>query len=261
VGIFMRALMGLIKDRHGTYYARRKVPERLQEAVARILDSGKAKQMWLKKSLGTKVLAEANVRAKLVLLEFDRTLAQAEAQLKERPLRTSLSAVEIKRMAEYLYALVLGRQDKFVQEGPEIEVENRKFTELEEGPQEWAEPIPKFGLSGGQMFDAAETLPELISGAEAALARGGIEHVTHLIEDTLAAFQTNLDANCGDYRKAGMEILRAYVRALRAVSAHFYVAVRAEKQRLDRFFRGHVGLWERANVSHALLLLASMAVV
>ena len=31
---------------------------------------------------------------------------------------------------------------------------------------------------------------------------------------------------------------------------HFYVAFRAEKQRLDWFFRG--GLWERTNVSHAM---------
>jgi hypothetical protein len=44
----MRALMNVIKDRHGTYYARRKVPQRLQEAVAGILDKDKAKQVWLK---------------------------------------------------------------------------------------------------------------------------------------------------------------------------------------------------------------------
>ena len=69
--------MGLIKDRHGTYYARHKVPERLQAVVARILDNGKARQVWLKKSLGTKVVAQANVRAKPVQMEFDRILAQA----------------------------------------------------------------------------------------------------------------------------------------------------------------------------------------
>jgi hypothetical protein len=75
--------MGLIKDRHGTYYARHKVPERLQAVVARILDNGKARQVWLKKSLGTKVVAQANVRAKPVQMEFDRILAQAESQLKK----------------------------------------------------------------------------------------------------------------------------------------------------------------------------------
>lgn len=50
----MRALMGLIKDRHGTYYAQRKVPERLQEAVARVLSSERDRQVFLKKSLGPK---------------------------------------------------------------------------------------------------------------------------------------------------------------------------------------------------------------
>jgi hypothetical protein len=97
-------MMGLIKDRHGTYYARHKVPERLQETVARLLDNGKAKQVWLKKSLGTKVVGEANVRAKPVQMGFDRIIAQAEAQLKERPLRTSISDVEIKLIADYFYA-------------------------------------------------------------------------------------------------------------------------------------------------------------
>ncbi|WP_441256763.1 DUF6538 domain-containing protein [Bradyrhizobium sp. 482_C4_N1_1] len=60
----MRALMGLIKDRNGTYYAQRKVPERLQEAVARVLNTGRDRQVFLKKSLGTKHLKAANVAAK-----------------------------------------------------------------------------------------------------------------------------------------------------------------------------------------------------
>jgi hypothetical protein len=96
--------MGLIKDRHGTYSARHKVPERLQAAVAGILDNGKARQVWLKKSLGTKVVAQANVRAKPVQMEFDRIIARAEAQLKERPVRTSLTDIEIKRIADFFYA-------------------------------------------------------------------------------------------------------------------------------------------------------------
>jgi hypothetical protein len=66
----------------------------------------------------------------------------------------------------------------------------------------------------------------------------------------------------------GVELARGALR-LYSVQTHFYVAVRAEKQRLDGFFRGRVGLWERTNVSHAmhpcwsvaLLLLASMAAV
>lgn len=39
----MRALMGLIKDRHGTWCAQQSVPDRLQVAVARVLGNGKPK--------------------------------------------------------------------------------------------------------------------------------------------------------------------------------------------------------------------------
>jgi hypothetical protein len=56
--------MGLGKDRHGTYYAIKKVPAPLQEAVAIVLGNGKARQVWLKRSLGTKTADEANKRAK-----------------------------------------------------------------------------------------------------------------------------------------------------------------------------------------------------
>jgi hypothetical protein len=45
------------------------------------------------KSLGTKDLKAAKVRATSVLMEFDRILAEAEALLVERPLRTSSRTV------------------------------------------------------------------------------------------------------------------------------------------------------------------------
>ncbi|HEX4239481.1 MAG TPA: DUF6538 domain-containing protein, partial [Xanthobacteraceae bacterium] len=104
--------MGLIKDRHGTYYARHKVPERLQEAVARILDNGKDKQVWLKRSLRTKALKEANVRAKPVQMEFDQIIGRAEAQLEERPFRSSLSDIEIKRIADFFLAHELSSDEE-----------------------------------------------------------------------------------------------------------------------------------------------------
>jgi hypothetical protein len=49
VGSIMRVLMGVIKDRHGTYCARRKVPKGLEEAVAVVLGNGKQRQKWLKR--------------------------------------------------------------------------------------------------------------------------------------------------------------------------------------------------------------------
>ena len=114
--LIVRILMGVIKDRHGTWCARKTVPEKpegLQAAVARELNNGKAVQKHLKRSLGTKDLREANIRAKPVLAEFDRIIARAKGRLTEsaRPLakRASLSDTEIKRMAEYLYADTLTR--------------------------------------------------------------------------------------------------------------------------------------------------------
>ncbi len=50
----MRLLMGITKGRHGTvYYAIKRVPAPLQEAVARVLNNGKSRQAWLKRSLAT----------------------------------------------------------------------------------------------------------------------------------------------------------------------------------------------------------------
>jgi hypothetical protein len=60
----MRALMGVIKDRHGTYYARKKVPQKLEVAVAKIAGSTKPRVSWLKASLRTKDLKQANREAK-----------------------------------------------------------------------------------------------------------------------------------------------------------------------------------------------------
>jgi hypothetical protein len=66
----MRILMGVIKDRHGTFYARKKVPKALEVAVAEVIANGKRRQPWLKKSLGTKSGHEANIRCRPVLMEF-----------------------------------------------------------------------------------------------------------------------------------------------------------------------------------------------
>jgi hypothetical protein len=117
VVILVRALMGLIQDRHGTWYARVKVPERLKAAVARVLDQGKDSQSFLKKSLGTKDLKEANVRAKPVLAGFDRVFGEAEQLLAARPMRQSLSAIEIKRLAEIYYASMLDNDETARREG------------------------------------------------------------------------------------------------------------------------------------------------
>ena len=144
---------------------------------------------------------------------IDRIIARAEAQLKERPLRTSLSAVEIKRMAEYYYANKLASHDEYLRIAPE---EERALRQLD--PEEiWADPVPAFGLSRSQVADANVTIPEVLHEAEAALAHGNIAHIDIQIDDVLSAFQINLDPHCEAYRELGLALLRAHVRAIRAM--------------------------------------------
>ena len=82
-----------------------------------MLNSDKPKQVFLKKSLGTKVLKAANVAATHVLADFDRTLASAEALLKERPVASLLTEAQIRRMAETYCGSVLHGDEEERQEG------------------------------------------------------------------------------------------------------------------------------------------------
>jgi hypothetical protein len=69
----MYVSMCLIKDRYGTWIVRKKVPEHLQEAVARVLDNSKERQAYLQKSTGTKDKREATRLAPAILVEFAET--------------------------------------------------------------------------------------------------------------------------------------------------------------------------------------------
>jgi len=224
----MRALMGLIKDRHGTYYARHKVPERLQAVVARILDNGKARQVWLKKSLGTKVVAQANVRAKPVQMEFDRILAQAEAQLKKHPLRTSLSDIEIKRVADFFYAHELAGDDELRMDGrrddPMYASIHEQLTEARIEFDGRYDPKsltlePGRGLSPRTMEKIREDTEFVLAATQDALARGDIKNIKYEVDELLKVFQINLDPSCGDYLKLSRAIQVAFVKQLKAVLA------------------------------------------
>ena len=95
----MRAMNGVSKNRHGVYYVRKKVPKQLEQATAEVLGNGKSRQVFLKRSLDTKGLREANIRAKPILVEFDMILALAEALTVQRPIRTTLEKREINQCA------------------------------------------------------------------------------------------------------------------------------------------------------------------
>ena len=103
----MRSMPYLIK-RKNVYYAQRKVPKRLEAAVAVVQRQGKRRQSYLLRSLGTDSRIEANVRIKPVLIDFDRIIREAKAlESSKPPARTTLSRTEITRMAEYVYAKAL----------------------------------------------------------------------------------------------------------------------------------------------------------
>ena len=94
----MRVGMGLIKNEHGVWQVRKKVPKRLEAATATVLGNGKRRVSWLKETLRTKDKKDATITAKPVMMKFDRILADAEALLAERPLRNELPDAEIKRI-------------------------------------------------------------------------------------------------------------------------------------------------------------------
>jgi len=92
--------LGLIQNEHGVWCVRRKVPKRLEEAVARAMGAPKARVSWLKESLRTKDEGQAKILSKPVMMKFDRILAEAEALLVEQPVRTSLTDAEMHKVEE-----------------------------------------------------------------------------------------------------------------------------------------------------------------
>jgi hypothetical protein len=113
-------MRGLTKDRYGTYHARKKVPKDLEQAVAQVIGSGKSRQVWLKRSLRTKSVKEANLRCKPVLTEFDRILARAQQAVEAVPVRATLGPKEISAMAKHHYATRLADDARARRQGASI---------------------------------------------------------------------------------------------------------------------------------------------
>jgi hypothetical protein len=177
-----RALMGLIRDRHGTWCVQRKVPERLQIAVARVLNSGKSRQVHLKKSLGTKDLKAANIRATSVIASFDRTIASAiavAAQASAPPLqRQSLNSAEITRMAEALYGKLLADDEAFRFGGRAFVADSVEWIRRNENADfELPYPIEsvrEHGWKPEQLAQQKENLVHELATMQEALALGDI---------------------------------------------------------------------------------------
>ena len=113
----MRVGMGLIKNEHGVFHVRRKVPKALEVATARAMGVPRSASRGSRRRWAPRTRSRRKVLAKPVMMKFDRILAQAEALLVEHPVRTELTEAEIKRIADYFYAHELGADEELREEG------------------------------------------------------------------------------------------------------------------------------------------------
>ena len=221
----MRVGMGLIKNDHGVWHVRRKVPKALEEATATVMDVPKERVSWLKETLGTKDAQQAKVLAKPVMMKFDRVLAQARALLVEHPVRTELTEAEIKQIADYFYAHELGADEEIREGGigsdPGFASGHRQLVEAGiefKTPFDVAEENGS-GLSDRMMCKIEDDVSIVLPAAKEALARGNVNFIRYELNALLQVFQINLDPACADYRKVALAVIKAFVRALEDVGA------------------------------------------
>jgi hypothetical protein len=221
----MRVGMGLIKNEHGVYHVRRKVPKHLEAATARATDVSKERVSWLKETLRTKDEKRARVLAKPVMMKFDRILAQAEALLVEQPVRTELTETEIKQIADYFYAYELGADEEQREGGvgsdPGFASIHRQLTEAGiefNTPFDVVEETGS-GLSDRMMIKIGESVSIVLPAAKEAMARGNLNFIRDELNMLLQVFGINLDPACADYRKVALAVIKAFVRALEDVGA------------------------------------------
>jgi hypothetical protein len=215
-------MTGVGKNEHGVYYAIKKVPERLQEATAQYLGKDKERLAYLKETLRTKDLREANIRAKPVLMEFDRILAQAEALTIERPLRTSLQKREIEQIASFFFAHQLAADDEDRREGGSEALFQDIARQLDRAGAKYSTPyaigdVPQYGLSDREMSKRAETIAMTLPPVRQAFARGDFSFFRWEIDELLKLFHINLDPKSPSYRELGMAVLRSYVKSLEVI--------------------------------------------
>jgi integrase len=217
--------MGLIKNEHGVYHVRRKVPKSLEAATATVMGVPKERMSWLKETLRTKDAQRAKVLAKPVMMKFDRVLAQAKALLVEHPVRKELTDAEIQQIADYFYAHELG-VDEEIREGgvgsdPGFASVHRQLVEAGvefETPFDVAEDDGS-GLSSRMMRKIEEDVSIVLPAAKDALARGNVNFIRYELNALLQVFQINLDPTCADYRKVALAVMKSFVRVLEDVGA------------------------------------------
>jgi hypothetical protein len=133
------------------------------------------------------------------MMDYDKIIARAEASLKARPVQSSLSDAEIKRIAAYHFAFMLS------------EDEEHRAGDFED--------TAEFGLSERRFRKHHESIQIALAGSEAALARGDISVLGDIMDELLDVHGINLDRQSEAFRKLGGAVLREHVRALRDTEA------------------------------------------
>ncbi len=215
-------LMGIIKNRHGTYYAQRKVPERLQEAVAHVRKTGKPRQTFLKKSLGTKSAVQANIRAIPVYLEFNQILEEAAKLAAPLPVRHTITHHEITLIADFVYASELSDHEKWRVGGRELLRKQYDWllrnSEHPVGPPALDfDTLPAYGISQEQLDVYRAELTEGLADYRRALALANTSAVQDQVELALSTFGINLAPVSPSRPALGMAVLQSYVKALHAI--------------------------------------------
>ncbi|MDH4982790.1 site-specific integrase [Hyphomicrobium sp. D-2] len=214
--------MGVVKNRHGTYVVRKKVPKGLEEAVARVLGDERQRVAWLQRSLGTKDLKIANVAAKPILIEFDAVLAKAAALVSPIPQRDDLSDGEVKTMADYFYASLLSEDDEVRRDGAGSQQLFREVADQVSGVVvasafDLDEAAPPYGMSEREFDKHKSTVDFLLPAARKALARGDLSFVDDELDELMAVFRIGLDPSSKAYRALGTAVLKRYVQHLEAL--------------------------------------------
>lgn len=221
----MHSMPYLIKNPAGTWCVQRKVPEKLQAAVARILGGKRPTQAYLKKSLATKDRREATRRAPHALADIERTLREAAAVTQVKPksaVRTTLTDTEIKRMAEYVYANALALDERFRFGGrDELERIRSDIIRLQgyvDPPRTPLHQWPKRGVPRHVYEENKAELVDTLRSLREAAAMGDISAVQDQVLEATSAFNIELDEHSPAYIKLGTACLHSYLRALEAIA-------------------------------------------
>ncbi len=217
--------MGVVKNRHGIYVVRKKVPKGHEEAVARVLgETRRSRVSWLQRSLGTKDLRAANIAAKPILMEFDAILAKAAALASPIPKRDSLSEREIAAMADYYYAVLLSEDEEVRSDGTGSEEVYREAAKqladlgIPASTMFEREPPRPYGMTERELVKSHQAVDIVLPAAKAALARGDISFVEEGMDELQEVFRCDLDPSSKAYRALGTAVLKRYVQHLEAIS-------------------------------------------